>query len=371
MSSPADRLTDLAIAFANPGNLRARAYLPAGLERGAPLVVVLHGCTQSAAAYDHGAGWSRLADRAAGQGRGFALLFPEQQRANNPNLCFNWFVRKDTARAEVGKGGEAASIAAMTGAMVAAHSLDPARVFVTGLSAGGAMSAAMLEEYPELFAAGAIIAGLPAGIAEGVPEALAAMAGGGGRPGKARGAIGAPRQLPRLSVWHGDADTTVAPANGDAIVARALAARGIDAASGATQAIGPHRRTTWSRPATDGKAAPLIEQYEIVGMGHGVPLSAADAAGADAFALGVRGPHMLEAGIDSTARIAAFFGLVDLARLGSAARPVAASSAANIPRQPAHAARRHDRKVAAAPTVKAGGVQAVIADALRKAGLMR
>jgi len=323
---------------------------------------VLHGCTQSAAAYDYGSGWSRLADRAS-----FALLLPEQQGGNNPNLCFNWFSRKDTARGK----GEAASIAAMIGAIVAKHDLDPARVFITGLSAGGAMSAAILEGYPELFAAGAIIAGLPAGIAEGVPEALAAMAGGGGRPGKACGATGDPRQLPRLSVWHGDADMTVAPANGDAIVTRALAARGIDAASGETQAIGPHRRTTWSRPAKDGKAAPLIEQYEIAGMGHGVPLSAARAGGADAFALGMPSPHMLEAGIDSTARIAAFFGLVDLAELGSAAAPAAALPTVKTRRPPTHAAPRHDRKVAAAPTVKAGGVQAVIEDALRKAGLMR
>lgn len=356
------RLTELDGAFANPGNLGARVYLPSNLARGAPLVVALHGCTQSASAYDHGAGWSQLADRA-----GFALLLPEQQRGNNPNLCFNWFLRKDTGRGK----GEAASIAAMIGAKVAKYDLDPARVFITGLSAGGAMSAAMLEGYPELFAAGAIIAGLPAGIAEGVPEALAAMAGGGDRPGKARAAIGDPRQLPRLSVWHGDADTTVAPTNGDAIVARALAARGIDVASGATQAIGPHRRKTWSRPVQGGKAAPLVEQYEIAGMGHGVPLSTAGTAGADAFALGMPGPHMLEAGIDSTARIAAFFGLVDLAELGSAAPSAAARPAAHIPRQPAHAAPRHHRTVAASPAAQAGGVQAVIEDALRKAGLMR
>lgn len=369
MPSPADRLTDLDVAFANPGRLNARAYLPDGLKRGAPLVVVLHGCTQNAAAYDHGAGWSQLADRA-----GFALLFPEQRRGNNPNLCFNWFSRKDTARGEAGRGGEAASIAAMIGAMVSEHDLDPARVFVTGLSAGGAMSAALLEAYPELFAAGAIIAGLPAGIAEGVPEALAAMAGGGGRAGRASGASAAipnPEHLPRLSVWHGDADTTVVPANGDAIVARALETRGIDAASGEAQAIGRHRRTIWRGPAADGAAAPSVEQYQIAGLGHGVPLSAAGAGGADAFALGVRGPHMIEAGIDSTARIAAFFGLVDLAALGTVAGPIAAQpAAAKKPRQPARAAPRHDRKVSAPFPARVGGVEAVIEDALRKAGLM-
>lgn len=82
----ASRLTEWAGFGSNPGALRAYRYRPEGLEPGAPLVVVLHGCTQSAAAYDLGSGWSRLADR-----HGFALLFPEQQRANNANLCFNCF----------------------------------------------------------------------------------------------------------------------------------------------------------------------------------------------------------------------------------------------------------------------------------------
>jgi len=82
-----DRLSDLSSFGSNPGALRARTYAPESLPAKAPLVVVLHGCTQTAADYDHGSGWSRLADRA-----GFALLFPEQQRSNNANLCFNWFL---------------------------------------------------------------------------------------------------------------------------------------------------------------------------------------------------------------------------------------------------------------------------------------
>src|SRR5687767_1462790 len=77
-----DRLSDREASGSNPGALRARTYFPATLQKRAPLVVVLHGCTQTAASYDHGSGWSRLADRL-----GFALLFPEQQRANNANLC--------------------------------------------------------------------------------------------------------------------------------------------------------------------------------------------------------------------------------------------------------------------------------------------
>ena len=156
-----DRLSDLGRLRDNPGALRGRFYVPAGMKSGAPLVVVLHGCTQSAAVYDQGSGWSHLADR-----HGFALLFPEQQRANNMNLCFNWYQPGDAARDQ----GEAASIRAMVAQMVKTHSLDPARVYVTGLSAGGAMTSVMLAAYPDVFAAGAIIAGLPFGCGDFRPH---------------------------------------------------------------------------------------------------------------------------------------------------------------------------------------------------------
>ena len=85
-----DRLSNLVNFGTNPGALRARIYIPDEFPDAAPLVVVLHGCTQSAAGYDHGSGWSQLADQ-----EGFALLFPEQQRANNASLCFNWFLPGD------------------------------------------------------------------------------------------------------------------------------------------------------------------------------------------------------------------------------------------------------------------------------------
>ena len=155
-----DRLSDLPAFGANPGALQARIYVPEALADNASLVVVLHGCTQTAAAYDLGSGWSRLADEL-----GFALLFPQQQRSNNPNLCFNWFEPGDARRG----AGEVHSIRQMIEAVVTGHGLDRRRVFITGLSAGGAMAAAMLASYPEVFAGGAIIAGLPFGAANTVP----------------------------------------------------------------------------------------------------------------------------------------------------------------------------------------------------------
>ena len=106
---------------------------------------------------------------------GFALLFPEQQRPNNPHLCFNWFLPNDIRR----DSGEALSIRQMVEAMILAHGLDRLRVFVTGLSAGGAMASVMLSAYPDVFAGGAIIAGLPYGCAATIPEAFDRMRGHG------------------------------------------------------------------------------------------------------------------------------------------------------------------------------------------------
>src|SRR4051794_6711039 len=142
------------------------AYVPDQLAPSPPLVVVLHGCLQTAAGYDSGAGWSTLADR-----YGFALLLPEQQRSNNQSGCFNWFQTGDIERGH----GEAQSIRQMVDKMMSDYGVDPARVFVTGLSAGGAMTSVMLATYPEVFAGGAIIAGLPYGAATNVQQAFETM----------------------------------------------------------------------------------------------------------------------------------------------------------------------------------------------------
>ena len=138
----------------NPGNLRMFSYVPDRLSDAPALVVVLHGCTQTAGGYDHGTGWSTMAERF-----GFALLLPEQRRANNPNTCFTWFSAEDTSRGR----GEALSIRQMIERMVIDHGIDRSRIYITGLSAGGAMTSVMLATYPEVFAGGAIVAGLPYG----------------------------------------------------------------------------------------------------------------------------------------------------------------------------------------------------------------
>ena len=272
--------------------------MPEGLTGPAPLVVVLHGCTQNAAVYDHGSGWSTLADR-----HGFILLFPEQQRANNPLLCFNWFSGNDTQRGM----GEAASIRAMIEAMRKAHDVDPERIFVTGLSAGGAMAAVMLATYPELFAAGAIIAGVAYGCASGVAEAFDCMGGrarvrcaGARRPGPPR--LAAQGAVAALQVWQGSADTTVVAEQ----CRRDRAAMGRPPRSRARSRTGPIRSRRLSAPdLARRERRPLIEQYVITGMAHGIPLD--PATGQDG--LGEAGAHMLDVGLSSTDRIAAFFGI--------------------------------------------------------------
>jgi poly(hydroxyalkanoate) depolymerase family esterase len=160
------RLQEVADFGTNPGALRMLTYLPDDLSPRPALLVVLHGSIQSAADYDLGAGWSTIADQ-----YGFALLMPEQCRQNNLTRSFNWFQPDDTRRGE----GEAHSIMQMVERMVCDHDIDRKRVFVTGLSAGGAMALAMRATYPDLFAAGAVIAGLPYGAATNAQEALRGM----------------------------------------------------------------------------------------------------------------------------------------------------------------------------------------------------
>lgn len=144
-SDARDRLTKLTDFGTNPGSLYADTYIPKSFPKNGALVVVLHGSTQSAETYDYGSGWSTLAEEC-----GVALLFPGQKRTNNLIGSFNWFSPGDNQRGD----GEPLSICQMIRRVVEDYAVDPSRVFITGLSSGGAMTSVMLATYPEVFAGG-------------------------------------------------------------------------------------------------------------------------------------------------------------------------------------------------------------------------
>lgn len=148
------RLREVTGFGANPGNLRMFGYAPEHLPPMAPLVIALHGCTQTADDYDHGTGWWSLADSL-----GFAVVYPQQQPTNNPKNCFSWFLPGDIARGH----GEALSIREMVDCAVAKFGADQRKVFVTGLSAGGAMASVMLATTPRFLPAAPSLPDSPMG----------------------------------------------------------------------------------------------------------------------------------------------------------------------------------------------------------------
>ena len=292
-------LTRVSDFGSNPGNLGMLTYVPERLAASPALVVVLHGCTQTPAAYNDGSGWSDLADS-----HGFVLLFPEQISANNPKSCFSWFVPEDTAR----DSGEALSIKQMIDKAVADQGIDPSRIFVTGLSAGGAMASVMLATYPEVFAGGAIIAGLPYGAAGNVHEALNAMFQGKNRSAREWGDLvrsASPHRgtWPRISIWHGATDHVVKPNNATELVKQWTDVHGLPAGPSERSAIGGHSREVW----LDTSGHEIIESFGIAGMGHGTPL----AVGEGEMEGGAAGAFMLDVGISSSHHIAQFFGLAE------------------------------------------------------------
>lgn len=297
---PAFAQTEVTGFGSNPGNLRMFKYVPPGLPANAPLVVAMHGCSQSAASYDAETGWQMLAQRWQ-----FALLLPQQQSANNSSTCFNWFEAGDTARGS----GEALSIKQMVDRMRTDHGSDPARVYVTGLSAGGAMTAVMMAAYPEVFAGGAIVAGLPYRCATSQSAAFGCM-----NPGtdltpaqwgdKVRAASSHTGPWPIVSIWHGDSDYVVRPANLTESMQQWTNVHGIDQTADVSDTVGgfPHR------VYKDAGGTPRVETYTVTGMGHGTPVDP----GTGETQCGTAGAYLLDVNLCSSYYIGHFWSLDNL-----------------------------------------------------------
>lgn len=278
----------------NPGNLRMYRFVPDGLAADRPLVVALHGCTQNAVDYGTDSGWVGLADEYR-----FALLLPEQTGANNINNCFNWFRGADTARGS----GEAASIARMRQHMIDTVDVDPGRVYVSGLSAGGAMTAVMLAAYPDQYAAGGVVAGLPYRCATSMIDAYTCMNPGKDRTARAwgdsvRAASSYSGARPTVDIWHGDADYTVAVANQRELVEQWTNVHGTDATADSNGTIGGYPSAAYESSS----GANVVRTLTITGMGHGQPVDPSSGCGATAA-------HMLDVGVCAADRMARNWGL--------------------------------------------------------------
>ncbi|GIJ25463.1 feruloyl esterase [Micromonospora qiuiae] len=278
----------------NPGNLAMYAYRPDNLPSGAPAVVLLHGCAQNATGYLANSGWQKYADQWK-----FALIVPEQRSANNSSSCFNWFETGDTSRGQ----GEALSIKQMVDHARSSYGTAADRVYVSGLSAGGAMGAAMLATYPDVFAAGSIIAGVPYRCATGMVNAFTCMSPGVDRTPAQWGDLvrnahpGYSGPRPKVAIWHGTADYTVATANAT------------ESRDQWTNVLGVAQTPTSTAQLPGGTNLEVygndaVRVYRVSGMGHGTPVDP----GTGADQCGTAAAYFLDT-ICSAYRDALFFGL--------------------------------------------------------------
>ena len=275
------------------GTIRTGEYSEAGLTRSyllylpptasaehsgtpMPLVVMLHGCTQDPTDFATGTGMNSLARE-----QGFAVLYPAQAQSANPSRCWNWFKHNHQRRGS----GEAAVIAGMTRSVVAEHHLDPCRVYVAGLSAGGAMAAILGRAYPDLYAAVGIHSGLASGAANDLISALSAMKHGpasptspppvtqSGEPAASDDGFSASIGPVPTIVFHGDGDAVVHPGNGTQAIAVAIGPTGTGAPSAASPVVEVgestegRRYTRTTHPGPAGAPA-QAEHWLVHGGGH-------------------------------------------------------------------------------------------------------
>jgi poly(hydroxyalkanoate) depolymerase family esterase len=235
---------------------RYKLYSPPGHQgRRLPLVVMLHGCTQNPDDFAAGTGMN-----ASAREQGFFVLYPEQTQQANPSRCWNWFKHSHQARGR----GEPAWIASLTAALAAEQGIDTRRIYIAGLSAGGAMAAITANAYPELFAAVGVHSGLPPGVAGNLPDALALMRSGALGTVQSGQPAAPPQVLVPTIVFHGDADQTVHPRNGEQVFVAAGGAGHAQVEQGVSAS--GRRFTRSTHHGLNG--AVLAEHWLVHGAGH-------------------------------------------------------------------------------------------------------
>ncbi|UWU80274.1 PHB depolymerase family esterase [Bradyrhizobium huanghuaihaiense] len=244
----------IAGTFSNAAGSRTyKLFIPSRCQgQRLPLIVMLHGCTQSPDDFAAGTRMNFLAEE-----QNCYVVYPEQPSGANQSKCWNWFRTGDQRRG----GGEPSMIAGITRQIMRDHAIDPKRVYVAGLSAGGAAAAIMGATYSDLYAAVGIHSGLACGAASDLPSAFVAMRQGGGSKANAGGKTSVP-----TIVFHGDRDTTVHPKNGDQIIEQS--ARATRPTTKVLRGRVPHGHAYTRTVLIDGAGRAISEHWNIDGAGH-------------------------------------------------------------------------------------------------------
>lgn len=291
-------LTQISSFGSNPGSLQMFDYVPTSASSDAPLVVAMHGCTQQAADYYNDSGWPKYADE-----WGFDLVFPQQTSSNNSEDCFDWFTASDDSRG----AGEAASIIQMVDYMEAHYSINPKRIYVTGLSAGAGMTADLLADYPDVFASGSIDSGLPAQCATSSTAAYTCMDGAVSKSVAQWAALatnsdpGYTGTWPTVQIWQGTSDYTVNTANSTELMDQWTGVWGVSQTPSSTETL---TGGTTEKDYDNSQGQPVVETFAISGMGHGLAVNP----GSGAAQCGTTGAYFLNY-ICSTYYTATYWGL--------------------------------------------------------------
>jgi poly(hydroxyalkanoate) depolymerase family esterase len=296
-ASTSTGITEITSFGSNPGQLKMYEHVPRGLRPNAPLVVVLHGCTQGAADIAQ-TGWNELAD-----GNGFVVVYPEEQK--NPVHCFAWAAGMGSADDVTRGKGENESVRQMVDKASGAHGTDPKRVYVAGFSAGAAMAVVLAATWPDVFSAAASFAGIPFDCGSSLTDVSSCM-----NPGKdftaadwgQRAKTGFPSYAgpwPRVSIWQGTSDNVVGPNNRTQLARQWSNVHGLPETPSSTVTTDGQSHALWK----DNTGQTVLETYAINGMSHGVPV-------VPSAGCGQTGQYAFDKGICGSRHVAEFFGLL-------------------------------------------------------------